>query len=165
MPRGGARPGAGRKRKLVQPPDPSQIKPPPPPKPPGDRRGGARKGAGRGGIGLSVVAKATPAPDPVVDMLNRELTGPNATPLQYMLAVMRNPNEDPARRDKMAISAAPFLHARLTGVAFELARPPMEMAGSYEKPVLEDAENSNDLELARRIAYALAMGAKKAKAA
>lgn len=29
-----------------------------------------------------------------------------------MLGVMRDPQEDPVRRDRMAIAAAPYLHAR-----------------------------------------------------
>lgn len=33
-------------------------------------------------------------------------------PLAYMLKVMNDPREDPARRDRMAIAAAPFVHAR-----------------------------------------------------
>lgn len=33
-------------------------------------------------------------------------------PLEYMLKVMNNPKADPARRDRMAIAAAPFVHAR-----------------------------------------------------
>lgn len=34
------------------------------------------------------------------------------TPLEYMLAVMRDERVEPARRDKMAAAAAPFCHAR-----------------------------------------------------
>src|SRR4029077_15012594 len=34
-------------------------------------------------------------------------------PLDYMLAVIRDPNATQARRDKMAIAAAPYCHARL----------------------------------------------------
>ena len=34
-------------------------------------------------------------------------------PLDYMLAVVRDPNATQARRDKMAIAAAPYCHARL----------------------------------------------------
>lgn len=34
------------------------------------------------------------------------------TPLEYMLRVMRDPDEDPARRDRMAMAAAPFVHVR-----------------------------------------------------
>jgi hypothetical protein len=35
------------------------------------------------------------------------------TPLEYMLQVMRDPGVPNARRDTMAIAAAPYMHARL----------------------------------------------------
>lgn len=35
-----------------------------------------------------------------------------ATPLDYMLAVMNDVTAEPARRDRMAIAAAPFIHAK-----------------------------------------------------
>lgn len=35
-------------------------------------------------------------------------------PLEYMLEVMNDPTADQARRDRMAMAAAPFLHARPT---------------------------------------------------
>jgi hypothetical protein len=35
------------------------------------------------------------------------------TPLQYMLRVMRDPDAPPARRDAMAIAAAPYVHSKL----------------------------------------------------
>jgi hypothetical protein len=35
-------------------------------------------------------------------------------PLDYMLAVIRDPNATQLRRDKMAIAAAPYCHARKT---------------------------------------------------
>ena len=34
-------------------------------------------------------------------------------PLDYMLTVIRDPNATQARRDKMAIAAAPYCHPRL----------------------------------------------------
>jgi hypothetical protein len=37
-------------------------------------------------------------------------------PLDYMLAVMRNPEADHKRRDAMAAAAAPYLHAKLSPV-------------------------------------------------
>jgi len=36
----------------------------------------------------------------------------SSTPLDYMLYVMNDPSADVARRDRMAIAAAPFVHAR-----------------------------------------------------
>jgi len=35
------------------------------------------------------------------------------TPLEYMLSVMRNPEIDYVRRDRMAIAAAPFCHGKI----------------------------------------------------
>jgi hypothetical protein len=43
--------------------------------------------------------------------------GPDATPLEYMLAVMRDDAIEPLRRDKMAISAAPYMHERVVDTA------------------------------------------------
>lgn len=40
----------------------------------------------------------------------------NETPLEYMLRVMRDPNEDEERRDAMAKAALPYMHARLSNV-------------------------------------------------
>ena len=34
------------------------------------------------------------------------------SPLDYMLMVMRDDGEDPARRDRMAMAAAPYVHVR-----------------------------------------------------
>lgn len=39
-----------------------------------------------------------------------------STPLEYMIAVMRDPDADPARRDEMARAAAPYVHPRLAAV-------------------------------------------------
>lgn len=38
------------------------------------------------------------------------------TPLQYMLKILRDENEDPSRRDSMAHAAAPYLHPKLSSV-------------------------------------------------
>jgi hypothetical protein len=57
-------------------------------------RGGARPGAGR------------KRKVPVVP--------PGATPLDCMLLVMRDASATPARRDKMALAAAPFVHQRMS---------------------------------------------------
>jgi hypothetical protein len=69
-------------------------------------RGGAREGAGR---------KAGTA-----NVKSREIADKAAaqglTPLEYMLAVMRNDEADSGRRDDMAKAAAPYIHARLAAV-------------------------------------------------
>lgn len=36
----------------------------------------------------------------------------DASPLEYMLAVMRDDRVDPMRRDRMAIAAAPYVHGK-----------------------------------------------------
>lgn len=35
------------------------------------------------------------------------------TPLEYMLAVLNDPAIEAARRDRMAVAAAPFMHPRI----------------------------------------------------
>jgi len=35
------------------------------------------------------------------------------TPLEYMLAVMRDPGAEQVRRDRMAMAAAPYCHPRM----------------------------------------------------
>jgi hypothetical protein len=66
-------------------------------------KGGYKPGAGRppGSRSPKLVAVAA-------DDVNK----PGITPLEYMLAVIRDRGADPARRDRMAIAAAPFMHPR-----------------------------------------------------
>lgn len=67
-------------------------------------RGGARPGAGRprkGDAPAKVEAEAASA-EPRVER----------TPLEYMLAVMNDPDADKARRDRMAQAAAPYVHGK-----------------------------------------------------
>ena len=68
--------------------------------------GGRRTGAGRK---PGSVIKRTRA---VIDGALAE----GISPLDYMIAVMRDPNADQRRRDEMARSAAPFVHPRLSTV-------------------------------------------------
>ena len=42
-----------------------------------------------------------------------EITATGETPLQHMLRVMRDPDAPPARRDAMAVAAAPYIHCKL----------------------------------------------------
>jgi len=42
---------------------------------------------------------------------------PDALPLDYMLAVMRDPSASEARRDRMAIAAAKFCHPQISFIA------------------------------------------------
>lgn len=83
MARGGYRPGAGRPRKNAAT-VPPKLAPPDPPAAPG--------------------AAEAPAEAPLQ---------PAQTPLAYMLDVMNDPGAEVARRDRMAIAAAPFMHPRV----------------------------------------------------
>ena len=70
-------------------------------------RGGARLGAGR------PRKTAEPAPKVTKMTVNRpskELGG--MTPLEYMLQVMNDDSAEDQRRDRIAVAAAPFVHAR-----------------------------------------------------
>jgi hypothetical protein len=42
-----------------------------------------------------------------------EIASTGETPLQYMVRVMRDPEAPAARRDAMAIAAAPYVHSKL----------------------------------------------------
>lgn len=77
-------------------------------------RGGARPGAGRPkGSKNSGTPKLMP--------YRKEASAAMMTPLEYMMSVMGNPDADPARRDRMAQAAAPYVHAR--------AEPPTQKEG------------------------------------
>lgn len=68
-------------------------------------RGGVRPGAGR--------PKTVPATDAAAWSEARSVAlAENLTPLAYMLKVMNDPGNDPARRDRMAQAAAPYVHPR-----------------------------------------------------
>ncbi|MCU0943548.1 MAG: hypothetical protein MUE35_13480 [Hydrogenophaga sp.] len=77
-------------------------------------RGGYRPGAGRpkgskskvaAPVDLAAAQAPADAPDKTDDLTD-------ASPLDYLLSVMRDPKADPVRRDRAAIAAAPFLHPR-----------------------------------------------------
>ena len=63
--------------------------------------GGARPGAGRTRGAKSVVTEEA-----------IKKAGEGETPLEYMLRVMRDEREPTDRRDKMALGAAPYVHAK-----------------------------------------------------
>lgn len=86
-------------------------------------RGGARVGAGRPRKG------PTPAPKAGAKQANGRLTTPvprsksaqppadvqptPKTPLEYMLAVMNDPEADKGRKDRLAVAAAPYMHPKM----------------------------------------------------
>jgi hypothetical protein len=63
---------------------------------PGERRGGRQRGT----------------PNKVNAQERAEIAASGELPLDYMLRVMRDDTVDPERRDHMARSAAPYLHAK-----------------------------------------------------
>lgn len=73
--------------------------------------GGSRVGAGRpkgSKKGLSLRPDKT-----IPDEVARAAIGSGMTPLEYMLKVMRNDEADQGRRDRMAVAAAPYCHAKV----------------------------------------------------
>lgn len=65
------------------------------------KNGGKRPGAGRPKGAKQVVTE---------EAIRK--AGQGETPLEYMLRVMRDKSIDTDRRDKMAMGAAPYVHAR-----------------------------------------------------
>lgn len=76
-------------------------------------RGGPRPGAGR----PKKAAGKAPFIRDETDAKRPRPSLEGQTPLEYMLSVMNNPDEDGLRRDKMAMAAAPYVHARAADVA------------------------------------------------
>ncbi len=70
-------------------------------------RGGYRPGAGRPKKSGGVPTNKEVAAEAV-----KEARKLNMSPLEYMISVMNDPGESPERRDKMAIAAAPYVHAK-----------------------------------------------------
>lgn len=74
-------------------------------------RGGYRPGAGRpkkaADKPISKALEAMADNEPV-----KPKSGTDQAPLDYMLAVMNDPDVDQTRRDRMAIAAAPYVHGR-----------------------------------------------------
>jgi hypothetical protein len=75
-------------------------------------RGGARPGSGR----PKKAAGFVPSAKPETVLRPRKSLG-GLSPLEYMLGVMNDAEADDARRDRMAMAAAPFVHARAEAAA------------------------------------------------
>ena len=77
-------------------------------------RGGYRPGSGPekgtkySPRGTRASAKKGKIPDDIV----KSAAAANLTPLEYMLKVMNDPDEDKDLRARMAVSAAPYMHPR-----------------------------------------------------
>jgi hypothetical protein len=65
-----------------------------------ERRGGRKKGT----------------PNKKTAEMQAEIAATGETPLQYMLRILRDESVEPARRDAMAKSAAPYVHPQLSAV-------------------------------------------------
>lgn len=75
--------------------------------------GGFRAGAGRPKGAKSPKAK----PIKVAQDIKKAARESGMTPLDYMLTVMNDGEADNDRRDRMAVAAAPFCHARAESAA------------------------------------------------
>jgi hypothetical protein len=73
--------------------------------------GGRRAGAGR------KAGSATRKTQEIVAAAMAE----GLTPLEYMLAVLRDPAVAPERRDDMAKACAPYIHPRLSSIEAQVA--------------------------------------------
>lgn len=77
-------------------------------------RGGSRAGAGRPKGAKTVVTE---------EAIKRASKG--EMPLEYMLRIMRDEAVEPERRDRMAVGAAAYVHAK----------PPQEVSGPGGGPI------------------------------
>jgi hypothetical protein len=66
-------------------------------------------------------------------------------PLDWMLHVMRDPNADPARRDRMSIAAAQYLHPR----AADTRQSKRVLAAKAAKEAGQGSEWGSDLQVDR----------------
>jgi hypothetical protein len=86
-----------------------------------------------------------------VDKIKREavLAAQGSTPLDYMMGIVRNEQEDKAVRLDAAKAAAPYVHARLQAVT---------LGGDPENPIKVD--RAFDLEEACHLAFILSRAMK-----
>jgi hypothetical protein len=98
MGRGGYRPGAGRKKRTsgMGPTAHQQL----------------TLGVVDEGLGAPVRLKAKTKAHKIPADIVSDAAVEGLTPLEYMLKVMSDGDADPARRDRMAIACAPFIHPR-----------------------------------------------------
>jgi hypothetical protein len=110
---------------------------------PGERRGGRQRGTLNKKTVLRNAALAAAASDPDI------------SPLDFLLGVMRDPCVSADLRIKVALAAAPFVHAK-PGIA-----PSRLRLGQEIKP----RRVMGDVEIARRLASLLQNGAAKVREA
>src|SRR5215471_845291 len=96
--------------------------------------GGRRQGAGR---------KPGSASQKTREIANQAATD-GLTPLEYMLAVLRDDTADPDRRDRMAVAAAPYIHARLAAIETKV-----ETVGQIEAKITFEEQRRQAVEAVR----------------
>jgi hypothetical protein len=109
-------------------------------------------------------------PQDMIDQVNARLRG---SPLEVItaLATMPIPANLTEQQERWERSfrlechkvAAPYLHPRLSSVAFQMAPPPSQSAGQYMGEAKDVGDLVGVLEVARRVAFTLALGHQKAK--
>lgn len=104
-------------------------------------RGGYRDGAGRpkGTSKKEVVAKIVKERKQQIasgDETKKQSITKIRTPLEHMLEVMNDDNADEMRRDRMAIAAAPFVHAKAgeKGIKETRLEEAKKTSGKYTSP-------------------------------
>jgi hypothetical protein len=109
-------------------------------------RGGKRSRATAGLAAGNAGDAAFPAGDPIPP--------PQQSPLDYMLAVMRDPAADAARRDGMAKAAAPYCLSKAAAPdpADKDSGRGRRKSGNH---MAVDPQDVSDPELARRVAFLL----------
>jgi hypothetical protein len=95
-------------------------------------RGGPRPNSGGPRPGSGPKPKDQKALKVASDII-RAARESGATPLDYMLAVMRDPDADPQRRDRMAQAAAPYVHPRAEAVEQGKKEAAREAARTVER--------------------------------
>lgn len=115
-------------------------------------RGGKRPGAGR---------KAGTPNKMTAEIREAALAG-GESPLDYMLRVMRDGNEAPDRRDKMAIAAAPFLHSKMAAVEHS---GQVDTGRDWFRDLLDEIDRNNQGQRGPRHLYQDAEGGTNGSAA
>jgi hypothetical protein len=75
----------------------------------------------RRGFGVSLPPRMRAELQPWLSNLQVNEIMEGLTPLEYMLAVLRDETVEPERRDEMAKAAAPYLHPRLASIEAQVA--------------------------------------------
>jgi hypothetical protein len=95
--------------------------------------GGRREGAGRPKGAKDKNPRVTVRALLASKEMSRRVLAKGMLPLPYMLKVMNDRKQPVERRDRMAIAAAPFCHARL--VYAEIKRPSAMTEGELERAI------------------------------